>query len=188
MNKGRPLGAKNRVITHQIGDWSWDTNKLHEKIKPIENSTCWAWTGSKGPQGNLFGAYKNKKNQMTQANRLLLMEKTGQSCERIAIRMRCANKYCCNPSHFAITPNYKHNNPLSTNDMYRLTISEQRFQDQSTLTKEKIKEMAREFSHGSGIDWEWENRWMIMPGSELLIAKLKYENLIALFTVQQIKA
>ena len=188
MNKGRPPGATNRIITHHVGNWSWDTNKLHAKIKKSDDTTCWEWTGSKGPQGNLFGAYKNGHTQMTQTNRILLMEKTGEPCEHLAIKMRCQNRYCCNPQHFStITPNHRTKNRPGPTDMYRLTISEHRLQDQTKEMQDKIKDMAREFGHLSGIDWEWENRWMVMPASDLLIAQIKYADVLKLFTSQQIK-
>jgi hypothetical protein len=70
--------------------------------------------------------------------------------------------------------------------MIRLTISEHKFQSISTLQQEQIKSMAKEFGHMSGIDWEWEHRWMVMSGSDLLVAKIKYPDIVDMFTKRKV--
>lgn len=104
---GRPLGYKpksRRNLTHQMGPWQWDTNLLNPKIKPIPGQ-CHIWTGAQGPQGNLFGAVLEGSPRMTQANRLIYFEATGQDVTNYAVRMTCKNKFCCNPQHMELKTN-----------------------------------------------------------------------------------
>lgn len=113
---GRPLGYtpknKGTTLTHQQGAWAWNSPRLHAKIETGKKNECWSWLGSAGPSGNLYGAYKNGKPQMTQPNRLIYMEMTDSPAEDVAIYMRCHNRNCCNHNHFEILPNkvkgYKH--------------------------------------------------------------------------------
>ena len=92
--------------THHIGGWSWNSNTLHSNIQSGNPDDCWQWTGSKGPSGNLFGAYRDHKGpQMTQPNRLLYMESTGLPATEISVTMRCGNKFCCNQNHWQIEKN-----------------------------------------------------------------------------------
>jgi hypothetical protein len=103
---GRPLGYSPGVgltHTHHVGEWAWNSPLLHSKIKVKKG--CWEWLGAKGPSGNLFGAYKNNRPQMTQPNRLLYMEMTDESAADISVYMSCQNKNCCNPAHFEVLPN-----------------------------------------------------------------------------------
>jgi hypothetical protein len=96
--RGRPRGQV-RVITHRVGEWSWNTQNLHKRIEQGPPDECWAWQGSTTPYGNIFGAFKNDRAQMTQANRLLWMEHTSEPIENAAIKMRCHNRFCCNIQH-----------------------------------------------------------------------------------------
>lgn len=188
---GRPKGSGIRVsktITHTIGQWAWNSNVLHSKIKRNPGDACWEWLGARGPQTNLFGAVKNGRAQMVQVNRLLHMERVGQPIDNIAVRMRCGNRYCCNPAHFNTSmPNNRRVNYQPV-DLFRLTISEHRFSSLKQEQVEEIKTIARNYSHNSGIDWEWENRWMILSASDLLIAQLKHPAIVKLFTVQKVGA
>lgn len=186
MRTGRPKGSTGKNITHRIGQWSWDTNKLNAKIQKQQPDECWTWTGSQGPYGPLFGAYKNDHPQMSQAHRIIYMDATGLDCANQSITHRCGNRFCVNPGHLSgIKPNYR-NNQKKIVEMFRLTISEQKYQDISTQQREQIKSLAKEFGHLSGIDWEWEHRWMIMSGSDLLIAKIKYIDIIDLFALRKV--
>lgn len=104
---GRPKGyspGPRRVITHQVGEWAWNTDNLHKRLIKTTDDECWAWTGSSNPMGNIFGAYKNGQQQMTQANRLFYMEKSNEPIDNLAVRMKCGNKHCSNPNHFYIAP------------------------------------------------------------------------------------
>ena len=101
---GRPLGfspGRYTKATHRVGDWAWNSTRLWSKIDQSAGAdACWAWRGAVSPGGNLFGAIKNGRSQMTQVNRLLLMEQTGEPINDVAVRMTCQNKYCCNHRHF----------------------------------------------------------------------------------------
>ena len=104
---GRPKGYSpglRRKITHRIGDWSWNTANLHKRMVKGNPDECWAWTGSKNPHGNIFGAFKHDKPQMTQANRLLYAEHTLKPIDDVTVRMKCHNSFCCNPRHFDPRP------------------------------------------------------------------------------------
>lgn len=108
---GRPKGyspGQSRKITHRIGSWSWDTEKLHLRIVKTDIDKCWAWTGSSNKFGNIIGAFKNNHQQMTQANRLLYMEQVNDAIDHLSIKMKCGNKHCSNPSHFYTDKNGKY--------------------------------------------------------------------------------
>ena len=104
--KGKPRGTRDH-ITHEVGSWSWNTNTLHRKIRVGDRDECWEWIGSKNKWGNLYGAYKNGHAQMTQANRIIQMEISGEPVEDISIIMTCKNIHCCNHNHFSFGPNYR---------------------------------------------------------------------------------
>jgi hypothetical protein len=103
---GRPRGYSpglKRETTHSSGAWEWNTNFLHAKVVKGKKADCWAWTGAITPYGNVIGAYKNGKNQMTQPNRLLAHELYGMPLdENHTVKMSCFNRYCCNHNHFFI--------------------------------------------------------------------------------------
>lgn len=105
---GRPVGfspGPKRVVTHQVGNWSWNTVNLHKRIVKTGLDDCWAWIGSSNQYGNIFGGFKFDKPQMTQANRLLYMEIHNEPIDHLSIRMTCNNKHCCNPQHFSTAKN-----------------------------------------------------------------------------------
>lgn len=112
---GRPIGRPKgyspgfmRKVTHKVGDWSWNTETLHRRIVKGLDNECWSWTGSKNKHGNIFGAFKNDHQQMTQANRLLYQEIYGGPIDHLAIRMTCGNKYCTNWNHFYTDKNRRY--------------------------------------------------------------------------------
>jgi len=90
-----------------VGEWTWNTEVLWSKIVKTDDDSCWAWLGAVGPQTNLFGARKNGKPQMTQTQRILYRDVTGEDCDDLQIRHSCGNAYCLNPSHFKILPNQR---------------------------------------------------------------------------------
>jgi len=108
---GRPKGYSpgwKRITTHQVGLWTWNSETLHSRLVKTAPDKCWAWTGSKNDYGNIFGAYKNNKKQMTQANRLLYMEIHNEPIDHLAVKMKCGNKHCSNPQHFYTDRNFKY--------------------------------------------------------------------------------
>ena len=108
---GRPRGYSpglQRKITNHQGPWSWDTDKLNAKIRK-QAAGCYEWTGSTGPYTNLFGVYKNGKPQMTQANRIIYMERTGEDITNAQIMMTCHNRYCCRFEHMTAVYKKEHN-------------------------------------------------------------------------------
>ena len=108
---GRPRGFSPgpwRTITHEIGSWTWNTYNLHKRMVKGRKNDCWTWTGSSNQYGNIFGAFKNHKHQMTQANRLLYMEIHGEPIDHLSVVMTCKNKHCCNPNHFTTAPNKRY--------------------------------------------------------------------------------
>jgi hypothetical protein len=90
----------------QVGEWAWKSDLLWSKIRKGEDADdCWAWLGSSSINSNLFGAYKNKFQQMTQATRIIYREVTGEDCEDLSFKHTCGNKHCCNPAHVETYPN-----------------------------------------------------------------------------------
>lgn len=103
---GRPRGyspGKTRKITHELGIWSWNHDRLYSKIQ--QTASCWHWLGAKNDWNNLFGAYKNDHPQMVQANRIIYMDAYGEDITHWAVSPRCQNKSCCRPDHFELVPN-----------------------------------------------------------------------------------
>lgn len=106
MENKRP-GNRPRKITDQRDGWQWDRNKIAAKIIPAGEDDCWSWRGSRGPQGNLFGAYKlNERGiyqpQMTQANRMIARQHVDHSLEGYNIYMSCGNRSCTNFRHMQV--------------------------------------------------------------------------------------
>lgn len=89
-----------------LGAWAWNNQLLRSKVQEGSEDECWPWLGSKGPAGNLFGAVKLGRRQMTQANRLLFRSIYNVDCEDKEIRMTCGNRYCANWHHFEVTVNH----------------------------------------------------------------------------------
>jgi hypothetical protein len=109
--QGRPIGyspGQTRKITHRVGAWSWDTDKLHSRIVKTTPDACWAWTGSYNNFGNIFGAFKNDRQQMVQANRLLYIEQVNEPIDHLSIKTTCKNRHCSNPSHFYTDKNNRY--------------------------------------------------------------------------------
>jgi len=108
---GRPKGyspGPRRVTTHQVSEWSWNSNNLHKRIVKTTDNDCWAWIGNSNQYGNIFGAFKNGQAQMTQANRLLYMEIHKEPIDHLSIQMTCKNKHCSNWQHFTTSPNRRY--------------------------------------------------------------------------------
>lgn len=191
---GRPRGyspGPSRIITDRQAEWSWNADSLQKKQQKGSAEECWPWLGSKGPQGNLFGAFKHDRPQMTQANRLIWMTINQRPLQSQAVKMRCQNRYCCNPNHFYLAPSHR----LSKNQQqllksqpvrYRLAITEQMISAITQPQRDQIKALAREFAHDSGIDWQWETRWMMLSEHELMLAEIKYADVLPLFQRQKI--
>jgi hypothetical protein len=179
---GRPLGSHHRKITQRWGAWSWDGDRLLTKIQQGPEALCWSWLGARGPQGNLFGAYKNNNQQMTQANRLIYQQLKNKNCEDVQISMRCGNKWCCNINHMtAAQPNYKTGQSKVDFNIYKFTIDDDKFQSLTPEQQQAIRSLARDYSQDNGLDWEWALRWMKITEEDLVLAELKYPGILASF-------
>lgn len=179
---GRPLGTQHRKTTHQHQGWTWDGDNLLSKIKQAGDLDCWTWLGSRGPQGNLFGAYLNDQPRITQANRLIYTQFKGRDFTDVSIRMRCGNRYCCNPNHFnTLEPNYRNGQKKPPRPVYKFSLDDERFMSMTTAQQEEIRNLAREFSQDNGVDWEWRLRWMKIVEEDLVLAELKYPGVLAQF-------
>lgn len=97
-------GMTRKPATHYVGPWAWDHDRLMTKVEKGLQDDCWQWRGSRNAMGNLFGAYKQGKAQMIQANRLIYMALHGEAIEGYGVYMKCGNRYCCNPDHFELLP------------------------------------------------------------------------------------
>ena len=99
---------KRRVITHDIGEWSWNHDNLKSKIVEADSElSCYGWTGSTGPETHLFGAFKNGRTQMTQARRLYWQGEYNEDIRTKRITMTCGNTHCMNIKHMKLAPNLK---------------------------------------------------------------------------------
>ena len=176
--------APKRVITHTVGEWSWNTNNLHKRLIMAGPDDCWSWRGSKNHHGNIFGAYKNGRPQMTQANRLFYMEQTGEPATDIAIRLSCGNYHCANPAHFIVVPNKRSTKPPV--DQYELRIDEILFREILDKEREQLRAMVKELASEAGADWDLEYRWMRMPNDNLLVAKLKFTEVMQYLGIRKL--
>lgn len=99
---------KRRVITHSIGEWSWNQDNLKSKIQPgLTELSCSGWLGSTGPETHLFGGFKNGVSQMNQARRLYWMGEYNEDIADKRITMTCKNTHCMNILHMKLAPNLK---------------------------------------------------------------------------------
>ncbi len=180
--RGRPQGTKHRTITERMGVWSWDGLRLEQKVQKTTPELCWSWLGAKGPQGNLYGAYKNDKPRMSQANRLFYMQTKGIDIADSSIQMRCGNKYCCNVQHMtAAQPNYKTGKNRPSIAFYKFSIDDDRFCGADPELQQLIRSLARDYAEENGIDWDWRVRWMKITEANTLLAEIKYPGVLAMF-------
>lgn len=190
---GRPKGyspGKLRLVDRQVGEWSWNSQRLNSKIQKSTDDECWTWTGSRGPQGNLFGAYKNNKQQMTQANRLIYAEHTNKPIEGQQVRMACYNKTCCNPHHMTVGPQpYKPRDKKPKLKTTKTVIVSIGFEQQNRLTAEQkflAGIMLQECEIlDQGIDIEFNTKWFKVNAEDWALAAIKQHQLTELFTVKQ---
>jgi hypothetical protein len=94
-----------RVITHQVGEWSWNADKLFSRIIAQDNTSCLAWTGSKNHQVNLYGGYRNGRSQMNNVSRFLWMTEYGEDIANYAVKMSCGNRHCASVNHMYLDAN-----------------------------------------------------------------------------------
>lgn len=89
----------------QYGSWGWDDHRLWSKIEKTDNDNdCWLWTGAMSPTGALMGAWRNGKQQMTQARRLVWMSVSEEDVTPYSVTLTCNSQMCCNPNHFELKP------------------------------------------------------------------------------------
>lgn len=99
---------KRRVVTHTIGDWSWNHDNLVSKIIDEKNPLgCSGWRGSTGPETHLFGGFKRGLSQMTQARRLYWQGEYNEDISDKRITMTCHNTHCMNILHMKLAVNLK---------------------------------------------------------------------------------
>jgi len=109
VNKTKPEDLKT------IGNWSWNSKLLNEKVIPGNDDDCWSSKNfAQTIHGPLFGAIKNGRRQMTQVCRILYRDWFNKDCEDREITHSCGNKYCLNKNHWLIKPNRQHG-PILTN-------------------------------------------------------------------------
>lgn len=89
-----------------MGQWSWNTRLLWQKVQTAPGDECYVWTGSTSPHANLFGVRKNHKPQMSQAARFIYAEIYNVDVTNLEIRHSCGNRYCCRASHMFAVPNH----------------------------------------------------------------------------------
>lgn len=103
MNKNKPHEMKT------IGIWSWKPRLLEPKVDKQGKNECWPWLGNHNRDNRpLFGAYKDGKQQMSQATRIYYRHIYNEDCEEKEITHACGNRNCMNPSHWEIIPVKKH--------------------------------------------------------------------------------
>jgi hypothetical protein len=109
VNRTKPQDQKT------IGQWTWNSRLLNEKVIKGKNNECWPATNFAQTQhGPLFGVIKNGKRQMTQVCRILFRDWFNEDCEEREITHSCGDKNCINPSHWEIV-NVKTHGPTPTN-------------------------------------------------------------------------
>jgi hypothetical protein len=70
--------------------------------------------------------------------------------------------------------------------MYQISISEYNFQNAPLSAQQLMKEMSRELSSSTGVDWEFDYRWMKLTDEAMLVANLKYVDILKYMTVKQV--
>jgi len=92
-----------------VGQWSWNTKRLNEKVIRLGEDECWPATNFAQTQhAPLFGARKNGKPQMSQVCRILYRDWFDDDCEEKEVAHSCGDKNCLNPKHWDIKPLKKH--------------------------------------------------------------------------------
>lgn len=70
--------------------------------------------------------------------------------------------------------------------MKQISIAEDQFMTTERKYQLRILDLAREFAENSGMDWEFQYRWMTMTEENYLLAELKYGDIIRYMTVRTI--
>ena len=92
----------------QVGQWGFNRDRLWSKIdKTPDQNGCLNWQGAMSPSGALMGAWKNNRQQMTQARRLVWMSINNKDVSEHRVTLSCDNQSCCNPEHFVIKANLR---------------------------------------------------------------------------------
>jgi hypothetical protein len=183
-SKGPGSRKPRRVITNQVGVWQWNTDNLHKRIVKSNPDECWTWLGSKNKHGNIFGAYKNGRQQMTQANRILYMEQTNQPIDDVHVRMTCHNPWCSNPNHFSIRPYRRTAKKLQpeTKMLIKETLHTEGWNAAAQQLTYRLKEFHKDSSFDSGIDWGTQTMWATMTKEQCVVFCLKYPEYADRFT------
>jgi len=100
---------KPRVITHEVGEWTWNADKLKSHILDSAGTSCKKWQGNANTQVNLFGGYKFRNGtshgQMNNASRFLWMTEHGEDISDYSVRMTCGNRHCAQIAHMYLDVN-----------------------------------------------------------------------------------
>lgn len=193
------MSYKPRTITHKNAEWEWNTATLNSRIEQTTNpKDCWEWQGNKGPQGNLFGAYKRGRSQVTQANRLIYAEHNPDIIlTDVEVKMTCHNKWCCNHNHMtaikkkSITDRSTRLKLAHTKkkqrlkDRYIITISEHVFTMLEVEERYELRDLVQEFAYDAGTNWEFEYRWFKISKEKHLLATMKYPQIQKYLTVKE---
>ena len=98
-----------------IGQWTWNSKLLNEKVIKGKKSECWPATNfAYSPSAPLFGVVKNGRRQMTQVCRILYRDWFNEDCEEREITHSCGDKFCLNPDHWEVI-DIKTHGPRPTN-------------------------------------------------------------------------
>jgi len=182
--RGRPKGyspGPRREVDSTSGEWTWSHERLQAKIQTADDASCWNWTGARGPQGNLFGAYKNGQQQMTQANRLIYARHTNTDITGKHVFMTCRNKHCCNYNHMTTLAQPKRGPQTIT-----LVIG---FHEQQALTAEQNLQAKLLLKTAEvidqGIDHEFEYKWFKVTKKSWFLAQLTDPESASKFTIRK---
>ena len=70
--------------------------------------------------------------------------------------------------------------------MYKISLSEHEFLTTTRENQLTILAMGREFAANSGVDLEYEYRWMTMTEENYFLARLKYDSILSAMTSRKI--
>lgn len=71
--------------------------------------------------------------------------------------------------------------------LIQISIAEYQFVATTDELRQEMLEMERTFSLRSGIDWQFEYRWMLMTKENYLLAKIKHGQLLSALTTKEVE-
>lgn len=70
--------------------------------------------------------------------------------------------------------------------LIQISVAEVEFATTTPELQQEMQSLEREFSIRSGIDWQYQYRWMLLEEENFMLAKIKHSKLLSALTVKKV--